>query len=251
MDDETRSWELIARGSPEAFVDALAAEAADHPAVNHPYLERIAAGELPDVAWALRDYAYQYAFYSSQFPLYLEGVIANLSSEAHKAALLENLAEERGVPGSDRPEDVPHTELFGRFRRAIGVDAAYESTAKPATTVTVWRDLALQKCRSPQPGVGIGAIGLGTEFVVPTIYTYILEGIRSHTHLVPDDYFFFTLHAKCDHEHAAVLRRITVDLAVDADTREALRFGVLSALNLRNAFWDIMLSRAVEAPPRP
>jgi len=241
-----QSWELIAHGSAEEFVDALCAEAADHPAVHHPYLERIARGELPDVTWALRDYAYQYAFYSGEFPRYLEGVIASLDSEAHRACLLENLEEERGDPASDSLDRIPHTELFARFRRAVGVDEAYEAGHKPITTVEVWRDLALQKFRSPQRGVGLGAIGIGTEYVVPTIYTYILEGIRRHTRLDPTDYYFFTLHAHCDQAHAADLRRVTLEVATDPSTREAIRFGVGSALNLRKAFWDIMLSRAVD-----
>jgi pyrroloquinoline quinone (PQQ) biosynthesis protein C len=242
------TWELITKGTSTEFVDALSGEALDHPAVHHPYLERIASGDLPDVAWALRDYAYQYAFYSSEFPNYLMGVIANLESDAHREALLENLAEEQGDPASDRLEHLPHVELFARFQRAIGIDDDYRATHKPSTTVEVWRDLALQKCRSEQIGVAVGAIGIGTEFVVPTLYTYLLEGIRRFTSLEPDDYYFFTLHATCDQEHAEDLRKITIDLAGPSDHREAIRFGALSALNLRKAFFDIMLSRAMDAP---
>jgi pyrroloquinoline quinone (PQQ) biosynthesis protein C len=240
------SWELLTQGDAEDFVATLCAEALDHPAVHHPYLERIGSGDLPDVAWALRDYAYQYAYYSQAFPEYLEGVIATLTCDAHRRLLLENLEEERGDPGASDLDHVPHTELFARFRRAIGVDDAYLARHKPITTVEVWRDLALQKFRSPQVGVGVGAIGIGTELVVPTIYTYILEGIRDHTTLAPEDYYFFTLHAQCDQAHAADLRQVTVDVASDATTREAIRFGVFSALNLRKAFWDIMLSRALD-----
>ena len=241
------SWELITHGSAEEFVDTLCNEARDHPAVDHAYLERIASGELPDVRWALRDYAYQYAVYSREFPRYLEGVIASLDCEGHRRLLLENLEEERGDPNSTDLDQVPHTELFERFSRAIGVDAEYAARSKPSTTVEVWRDLALQKCRSEQPGVGVGAIGIGTEFVVPPIYTYILEGIRQYTDLDERDYYFFTLHAQCDQAHAADLRKISIDVAEDPGHREALRFGVFSALNLRKAFWDIMLARAVDA----
>lgn len=245
------SWELITRGSAEAFVDALCNEALDHPAVHHAYLERIASGDLPDVHWTLRDYAYQYAFYSREFPNYLQGVIASLESQAHRQCLLENLEEEKGDPSSADPSRMPHTELFAIFQRAVGVDARYESEHKPSTTVEVWRDLALQKCRSDQVGVAVGAIGIGTEFVVPTIYAYLLEGIRAHTRLAEADYFFFTLHAKCDQAHAADLRSISIDIAARPEHREALRFGALSALNLRKAFFDIMLSRAIDAPEAP
>jgi len=245
-DGMKESWELITRGSADQFVDALEREALDHPAVHHPFLTGIASGEIPDVESSLRDYAFQYACYSREFPNYLISVIENLESPSHRTALLENLAEERGDPTSNRLDRMPHTELFARFQRAIGIDDRYHRSHKVMTTVEIWRDLALQKSRSQKIGVSIGAIGIGTEFIVPTIYTYLLEGIRKFTTLSEDDYFFFTLHAQCDQEHAADLRRISIDIADGVDDREALRFGVFSALNLRKAFFDIMLSRAMD-----
>lgn len=245
-DSMKESWELITRGSAVDFVDALEREALDHPAVHHPFLTGIASGALPDVESSLRDYAFQYACYSREFPNYLISVIENLESPVHRASLLENLAEEQGDPSSDRLDRMPHTELFARFQRAIGIDDAYRRSHRVMTTVEIWRDLALQKSRSQKIGVSIGAIGIGTEFIVPTIYTYLLEGIRKFTKLAEDDYFFFTLHAQCDQEHAADLRRISIDIADGVDDREALRFGVFSTLNLRKAFFDIMLSRAMD-----
>ena len=243
------SWELITRGSAVEFVAALEREALDHPAVHHPFLTRIASGELPDVEASLRDYAFQYACYSREFPTYLLSLIENLESPKHRATLLANLEEEQGDPAADRLERLPHTELFARFQRAIGVDDRYRRSHKTMTTVEIWRNLALQKSRSDQIGVAIGAIGIGTELVVPTLYTYLLEGIRKFTKLEEDDYFFFTLHAQCDQEHAADLREISIEIANGVDNREALRFGVFSALNLRKAFFDIMLSRAMDLDP--
>ena len=98
-----------------------------------------------------------------------------------------------------------------------------------------------------QPGLGVGAIGIATEMVVPLMYQYILDGIRRHSTLEPRDYYFFELHAGCDEAHALSLLAITEDLAQNFGVREAIRFGVFSALNLRKAFWDIMQSRAVAA----
>lgn len=240
------SWELLHAGDPSEFVAALEREALRHPAVHHPFLTRLANGDLPDASGAIRDYAFQYSCYSREFPTYLLSLIENLESLEHRRLLLANLDEERGDPNSDRLDRLPHTELFARFQRAIGIDDAYRSSHRFMTTVKIWRDLALQKSRSDQVGVAVGAIGIGTEFVVPTIYGYLLESIEKQTDLEADDYYFFTLHATCDHEHAAVLRRITTELAASVDDREALRFGVFSSLNLRKAFFDVMLSRASE-----
>ena len=243
--DTLDSWQLVARGSAEDFVTALSREALEHPAVHHPYLKRLASGDLPRMDIALRDYAFQYSFYGAEFTAYLEGVIGGLISTRHREVLRENLEEEKGEPGSDDIDQMPHTDLFRLFRNAVGADEDYLAKAKPCTTVLVWRDLFLQKCQSRQEGVGLGAIGIATEMVVPTMYDYILKGIKNNSQLTPREYHFFELHAVADDEHGQDLVNITIDLAKQYDLREAIRFGVFSSLNLRRAFWDIMLSRAV------
>ncbi len=241
------SWQLLSKGSAEEFVDALRREALEHPAVHHPYLRRLAAGDFPNLPWAIRDYAYQYSFYGQDFPNYLEGVIGGLENLHHREMIRENLEEEKGDPHSDDPDRMPHTRLFQIFRRAAGVTPEFEAQSHPCTTVLVWRDLFLQKCQSRQPGVALGGIGMGTELVVPTIYSYIQRGIREHTSINDRDSYFFELHARCDDKHAHVLMDITKELAADRrDTREAIRFGVNSALNLRCAVWDVMMARAID-----
>lgn len=242
------AWQLIYEGTAEAFVDALSREAFAHPAVHHPYLTRLAAGDVPDVRAALRDYAVQYRCYGAEFPNYLQGVIDNLETPRHREVLGENLEEEQGDPDSDDVEKMPHTRLFANFCTAVGADPAYLERNPPCMTVVVWRDLFLQKCRSRQPGVGVAAIGIATELVVPTMYRYLLTAIREHTTLSERDAAFFAIHAVCDEAHAKALTDITVELAESQDMREAIRFGVISALNLRKAFWDVMLSRAIHRP---
>jgi pyrroloquinoline quinone (PQQ) biosynthesis protein C len=240
------SWRLIRQGSPEAFVRALEHDVRGHAALHHPYVERLATGDLPDMRAALWDFGSQYAYYTELFPDYLRGVIDSLKNADHADALRRNLAEETGDPHSQILEERPHRELFQRFLDAIRPEGAGEPD--PCQTVLVWRDLFLQKCRSPNAAVGLGGIGLGTESVVTRIYGRLIEALHTHTDLEPDDYVFFTLHARCDDEHADVMRRISVELAQGPEAREALRFGAISALNLRVAFWDVMLGRALDAP---
>ncbi len=240
------SWVFLHQGSPEVFIEALCADVMRHQAVNHPYLERLASGDLPDMQAAIRDYCHQYYFYSAEFTSYLEAVIGGLDSALHRDVLRQNLKEEQGNDLGN-PQSIPHTELFQRFRRAAGVTPEYDAETPPCTTVTVWRDLFLQKCKSRQPGVGLGAIGLGTEMIVSTVYPYLHKAVMSHSDMKPDDYLFLTLHMECDDRHADDTKEISLELAEDQGCREALRFGVLSSLNLRNAFWDVMLARAVAA----
>lgn len=240
-----QSIELLYQGQAEEFVESLEVEIKQHPAINHPFLHRLENGDFKDVPEVLKDYARQYSVYSEWFTRYLEGVMSNLEEEAHKNALLENMEEEKGIPNSDKPEDRPHVELFQLFKDQIGADEAYCRDNPPCTTVLLWRDLFLQKCNSKIPGVGLAAIGMGTEYIISTIYPSIIQAIENHTDLGEQGSLFFRLHVDCDDDHADVVREITREIAEDIQRREAIRFGVFSSLNLRKAFWDTQLARAI------
>ncbi len=240
------SWAYLYQGTPEEFIEALCDDVMVHPAVDHPYLRRLASGDLPDMHAAIRDYCHQYYFYSAEFTSYLEAVIGGLHSALHREVLRRNLEEERGHAAGE-PEGIPHAELFQRFRRAAGVTPEYDAATPPCSTVLVWRDLFLQKCQSRQPGVGLAAIGLGTEMIVSKIYGHLHRAVTLHTDMKPEDYLFLTLHIGCDDEHADDMKQICLELAEEQACREAIRFGALSSLNLRNAFWDVMLARSVAA----
>jgi hypothetical protein len=158
-------------------VDSLALQALQHQAVQHPYLRALACGELPDLRWALRDFARQYYAYSAHFPRYLTAVISKLERPAHRLALLENLTEESGQYGQDELEELaaigiapewivglPHPELFRRFRRAVGV---LDDDSRPeAIEVVCWREQFLAILNSGTAAEALGALGLGTETIV-------------------------------------------------------------------------------------
>jgi hypothetical protein len=65
-------------------VRALAARAAAHRAVRHPYLEHLRSGDLPDLVAAPRDFARHYRGYSFHFPRYLTAVMSSLVEPRHR-----------------------------------------------------------------------------------------------------------------------------------------------------------------------
>ena len=243
-----QSLDYLHSGSAEQFIDALVEEVFQHKALHHPYLQRLAQGRLPNVEMALRDYSHQYSFYSNGFTTYLDHVISKLDSKEHRDALLENLVEEQGDPNAEELEKRPHVEIFADFKRQIGADDAFIQQNPPCTTALIWHELFLQKCASQVDGVGLGAIGLATEYIVPTIYPYFIKAIEEHTDLGERGSLFFRLHVECDEEHGDDVVEVTQAIAADVSKREAIRFGALSALNLRSAFWDAMLARALAMP---
>lgn len=256
------SWESpkaageFARGDALSYVRGLASEALDHRAVKHPYLEALASGDLPDTRWALADFARQYPGYAKHFPRYLTTVISQLTNPRHRDELLENLTEESGIyeehelielkESGIKPDWIvgrPHPQLFDRFRRAMGV--ADPDGAGESDQVICWREMFLSLLSNGSPAEAVGALGLGTEQIVSTIYVPFSQAIARLKDLSPRDTVFFPLHTAVDDHHQETLQNVAAELVTDASTARELRRGMLKALSLRSAFWDWMYSRAL------
>jgi pyrroloquinoline quinone (PQQ) biosynthesis protein C len=242
--------------SAAQYVDSLARQALLHQAVQHPYLSALAWGELPDTRWALRDFARQYYAYSAHFPRYLTAVISKLENPAHRLALMENLTEESGQYEQEELDELaaigiapewivglPHPELFRRFRRALGV---MDDIAGPeAIEMVCWREQFLAILSNGSAAEALGALGLGTETIVQTIYQPFVEAI-GRIGMAPRDSVFFPLHTAVDDHHQATLRDIAIDLAATEQGRLDLAKGMQKALALRCSFWSWLHQRALQ-----
>jgi pyrroloquinoline quinone (PQQ) biosynthesis protein C len=236
----------------------LEAAALRHRAVRHPYLEALAEGHLPDPFGALADFARQYQGYSAHFPRFLSAVISRLENPAHRQALLSNLLEEsgqyndrelalletKGIP-SEWIVSVPHPELFLRFRLAVAGDV---DDGEDALEVVCWRETLLALLGQASGAEAVGILGLGTEFIVATIYQPFLRAIAHHGGLAPRDTVFFPLHTLVDDAHQLALRQIAIDFAATEDGRADLAKGMHKALALRDSFWSWLHERARSAP---
>ncbi|MEQ1570336.1 MAG: iron-containing redox enzyme family protein [Myxococcota bacterium] len=245
-----RSPDDTARG----YVVRLGQEALRHRAVTHPYLQALGDGALPDLRWALADFAQHYYGYSRHFPRYLTTVMSRLEHPAHRRALLDNLTEESGTYseeeygelaafGVERAwiEGQPHPALFQRFCRAIGAP----THGPEADQVVAWRELFLASLASSAAG-GVGALGLGTENIVRTMYGHFVRAIDRVGDLSAEDTVFFPLHTAVDDHHQATLEAIATTFAETEEGRVELRRGMLKALACRSSFWDWLYERACD-----
>jgi pyrroloquinoline quinone (PQQ) biosynthesis protein C len=243
------------RQTAEKVVDSLARQALQHQAVDHPYLKALSRGELPDTTMALQDFARHYHAYSAHFPRYLTAVIAKLEHPSHRQALLENLTEESGQYEQEELDELaaigiapewivglPHPELFRRFRRAIGVQD--DEAGPEAIEVICWREQFLAILTGGSAAEALGALGLGTETIVQTIYQPFVDAIN-RIGMHPHDSVFFPLHTAVDDHHQATLRNIAIDLAATPQGRLDLAKGMQKALALRSSFWSWLHQRAL------
>ncbi len=240
----------------------LIEESLSHRAVNHPYLRALSTGDLPDTEWALRDFAKHYYGYSLHFPRYLTTVISKLESATHRNSLLQNLTEESGVYGDEEYEElaaigierewiesVPHPQLFRRFREATGITSGYSPDDEEIELVC-WRESFLTTLTYGSAAEALGALGLGTEAIVSTIYIPFVEAL-SRTKLSPRDTVFFPLHTAVDDHHQEALEEISLFFAHTPNGKGDLRRGMIKALSLRSSYWDWMYERALTCNDQP
>lgn len=245
-----------------AYIQTLLEDARRHDAVRHPYLRALAGGAVPNLRWALADFARQYSGYSSHFISYLGATLAQLDDAGHRESLLANLEEESGSYGPGelaelrelgiQPEwivGVPHPTLFRRFCAALGVEPV--AAVDEAPEVRRWRESFSRLLTSGSPAIAIGALGLGTENIVRDIYAQLAEALERVEDLDPRDTAFFPLPASIDDHHTQTLAEIAADLATTPIARHELRHGMLVALSLRTRFWDWMYLRALDPPHTP
>jgi len=244
------------QGDARSYVERLRQAALRSRGVRHPYLDDLEAGAVPDLRFALSDFASHYFGYSNHFPRYLSTVVGRLSMAEHRNALLENLSEEAGRYGEDELaevaacgiepewiEGVPHPLLFHRFSQAVG--APILAPEEEADQVVCWRDSFLSILSLGSPAEAIGALGLGTEAIVSVIYQPFVAALR-RLDLAPREVVFFPLHTLVDDHHQESLAQIATDFAHTSDGRQDLRRGMLKALGLRSAFWDWLHARALD-----
>tara|TARA_B100000809_G_scaffold266506_1_gene329566 strand:- start:2603 stop:3823 length:1221 start_codon:yes stop_codon:yes gene_type:complete len=243
----------------ESYLQELVEEALSHPAVCHPYLTDLAEGNVPDLGWAIRDFATQYPGYCAHFPRYLTMVISKLESPSHRMTLMQNLTEESGMLDEeelavlvehgidpDWVQGIPHPKLFERFQKAVDVSGTLKN-GDDALEVVCWRESFYHLLSNGSPAEAVGAIGLGTENIVNHIYTALIRSIERLGTLDRQQYVFFELHCEVDDDHHQALLNIARDFTDDRQNRIDLRKGMLKALGLRAIFWEWMHQRARQA----
>ena len=259
--DAIRSVHLemtTAPNSADAYVQDLASESLSHRAVRHPYLDAIGRGDLPDLRWALRDFAQHYYGYSRTFPQYLTAVLSKLEVAEHRVALLENLTEESGQYAQEEIDElaslgieqawydgVPHPVLFARFAKAMGAEL---NPDHEADQVVCWREMFLAILSSGSAAQAVGALGLGTENIVSTIYIPFVSALE-RLQVPGRDAVFFPLHTAVDDDHQEVLQRIAASFAHTQDGRRDLRRGMLKALQCRERVLGLAIRPSSGAPP--
>jgi pyrroloquinoline quinone (PQQ) biosynthesis protein C len=214
-----------------SFVRASWIEALD----RTPFLTRCREGIV--TRDELLTYVRQQYHYSRHFTRYLSALLANVADESDRRDLVQNLFEEMGLGAFG---SVPHSQIYREMMHAMGVSADDEAPLPETDTLVA---TMLECACARRPMVGLGALCLGAEAIVPHLYSTIVYGFdaigepRSRLS-------FFQIHIDGDDDHAVTMRRIILrELDRDPASRVDLDYGAARAIDARVRFFHALTER--------
>ena len=211
---------------PTAFFTALDARIDRYNLLQHPYYQAWSAGEL--TREDLREYAAEYWHHVSAFPTYLSALHSRLPDGQLRRTVLENLAEEEGLPAAR-----PHSDLWMDFAKGMGA----EESAVRERNLGGETEALLDHFRSAMnqtPAAALAAL-YTYESRVPAIAKTKAEGLERHYATDATTRRYFTVHTTADVYHAQVWRdALTAELAANPEDADA---ALVSAEDAARALW--------------
>ena len=178
--------------------------------------------------------------YSRHFTRYLCALLSNMVDEDDRRVLTENLFEEMGLGGVG---DEPHAKIYRDMLHALGLSPVLNPPL-PATTALAATMLHL--CSNPDPMVGLGALCLGAEAIVPHVYRQILTGLLAAG--FPEKHLrFFPLHIEGDDDHALTMKAILDrELQADPGRKETVMAAAAECVEKRAIFFEAISVAAIK-----
>ncbi len=195
------------------FFAALDARIAPYDLLQHPFYQAWSKGEL--TRDELREYASEYWHHVSAFPTYLSALHARLEDAPLRRTVLENLADEEGLPASR-----PHSDLWMDFAAGMGADstAVRDRTLQPETAALIAH---FHDAMQDAPASALAAL-YTYESRVPAIARTKADGLKQHYAADMATSRYFALHQVADVYHAKVWRdAIEAELAAHPEETEA------------------------------
>jgi len=232
----------VSTDTAQAFIGALEAEILGHAAVRHPFLARFATESLSLAQ--LRAFGLQHYQLVKVFTTYMTNLLPNIP-DRDAAELFRRVFDDEFGAVSGRPAAAgqatifrSHVHLYRDFLTALGVRDEEWGRVRPLPETEAYIRAHLALTREADFRVGLGAVGPGHEFSIPTMFRSLVAGIRHNTELDARQIEYFTLHIEEDVEHAEVFNALIVRHAGTEEGRSLIREGAMRSLKWRTLFWD-------------
>ena len=231
-----------------AFIEELQRDILAHEAVRHPFLARFASEPL--TIEQIRAFGLQHYQLVKIFTTYMTNLLPKIP-DRDAATLFRQVFDDEFGAVSGRDASVgqatifrSHVHLYRDFLAALGVREEERGRTRPLPETDAYIRAHLALTRDDDFRIGLGAVGPGHEFSIPTMFQSLIAGIRRNTSLTENQIEYFALHIEEDVEHAEVFNQLIARHAETDEGRRMIREGAMRSLKWRALFWD-GLSRAV------
>ena len=225
-----------------AFIAGLEREILAHGAVRHPFLQRVASEPL--TLAQIRTFGLQHYQLVRVFTTYMTNLLPKIP-DRDAAALFRHVFDDEFGAVSGRSASVgqatifrSHVHLYRDFLAATGLRDEEWGRVRllPETDAYIKAHLALT--RDEDFRIGLGAVGPGHEFSIPTMFQSLVAAIRNNTDLTAEQICYFTLHIQEDVEHADIFNALIARHAETEEGQALIREGAMRSLKWRALFWD-------------
>lgn len=213
-----------------AFLAALREEILRHPGVGHSLLGRMNTD--PRSRFDFKILASQHFALVGNFTRYMELLLLNAPDSEARCWLAKVLVDEYG----ERSEGEDHAQLYMHFMHAAGIapGTEYDHPLHPEVVHFIREHFRI--CTQEPFLVGLGALGPGHEWAIPTMFTHAVAGLRK-AGFKEEEILYWTCHQEQDQDHGAWLEEALAKLCNSDEAREQIRKGALLSLNARERFW--------------
>lgn len=225
-----------------AFIHELEHQIVAHEAVRHPFLARFASAPLS--IDQLRTFGLQHYQLVRVFTTYMTNLLPKIP-DRDAATLFRQVFDDEFGAVSGRDASVgqatifrSHVHLYRDFLSALGVREEEWGRVRPLAETEAYVRAHLALTRDSDFRVGLGAVGPGHEFSIPTMFQSLITGIRRNTSLTDEQVCYFTLHVEEDVEHANVFNALIARHAWTDEGQSLIREGAMQSLKWRTLFWD-------------
>ena len=196
------------------FFPALDTRLARYDLLQHPFYQAWSKGEL--TRDELREYASEYWHHVSAFPTYLSALHARLDDAPLRRTVLENLADEEGLP-----KGRPHSDLWMDFATGMGATPASVRARALAAETAALIEHFRAAMQQESAAAALAAL-YAYESRVPAIARTKAEGLGQHYQADAATARYFTLHQTADLHHSQVWREaLQAELSAHPGQREA------------------------------
>jgi len=215
--------------SAAAFMQDLHREIHAHPFLTDPFVQNMSKPGGVTRAQARR-FAVLYYPHIFRTRLYQANALGIAPDEKVQFTLSEILHDEYGEGDFERT----HPAVYRKFLRALEVPEKEWSLEPAFPELRLYIDAMMRLTQDESRWLAAAAaVGIASEWPIPTLYAAFLKGLRTVPGLKEDDLELFISHIGIDEKHSEMMKVALLPHAETTEGQAALREGVRSNLDAR------------------